>query len=312
MEDEMCRLQRSLEEKDGQLQASTSSAEQDSRTLLGLFSHVAYGPMRWSARLHLRLQQDLWVSLKSLLLRYLKELENLRNELSVSQAAAEDSAASARSAETQCLFLLKELDEKNSSLKEHEERVNRLGEQLDLLQEDLRARELSQNQLKDEVVRIEREIMEAVANAGANKDCELKRILEEVSPQNLENLNKHLNAKDEEISRLRDEIRFISAHWKHRTKELESQLDKHRRADQELKKRVVKLEFCLQETRAQTRKLQRMGEKREKVLKELREQLAMKEKNEGGSHDKPNFWESSGFKMIISMSMLVLVVIAKR
>ncbi|OAY73586.1 polyamine-modulated factor 1-binding protein 1-like [Ananas comosus] len=244
--------------------------------------------------------------------QYLKELDDLRSQLSITRETAEASAASAQSAQSQCLSLLKELNEKNASLKEHENRVNKLEEQLDLLQKNLEARELSQRQLKDEVVRIEREIMHAVAKAGDNKDCELRRILAEVSPKNFENISKHLNAKDEEIARLRDEIRILSAHFKHKTKELESQLEKHRRADQELKKRVLKLEFCLQESRSQMRKLQRMGERRDKALKELRDQLAVKQQNGLGSGDKQNFWESSGFKFIVSMSMLALVIIAKR
>ncbi|KAF6154946.1 hypothetical protein GIB67_018383 [Kingdonia uniflora] len=89
-------------------------------------------------------------------------------------------------------------------------------------------------------------------------------------------------------------------------------LEKHRRADQELKKRVLKLEFCLQEARSQTRKLQRMGERRDKALKELKDQLATQKQEGGSSSDKENFWESSGFKFVVSMSMLVLVVFAKR
>ncbi|XP_072961855.1 nuclear envelope-associated protein 2 [Typha angustifolia] len=244
--------------------------------------------------------------------QYLKELDDLRSQLSITQATAEASAASAQSAQSQCLSLLRELDEKNSSLKEHEIRVNKLGEQLEHLQKDLETREVSQRQLKDEVVRIENEIMHAFAKAGDNKDCELRKILAEVSPKNFENINKHLNAKDEEIARLRDEIRILSAHWKHKTEELESQLEKHKRTDQELKKRVLKLEFCLQESRSQMRKLQRMGERRDKALKELRDQLAMKQQNGSGCSDNQNFWESSGFKFVVSMSMLALVIIAKR
>ena len=94
--------------------------------------------------------------------------------------------------------------------------------------------------------------------------------------------------KDDEIAKLKDEIKIMSAHWKLKTKELESQvklswfacvmlihaclflvvgscicfksqLEKQRRADQELKKKVLKLEFCLQEARSQTRKLQRVN-----------------------------------------------------
>ncbi|XP_039136389.1 nuclear envelope-associated protein 2-like isoform X2 [Dioscorea cayenensis subsp. rotundata] len=241
--------------------------------------------------------------------QYIKELDDLRSQLSITQATAEASAASAESAQSQCLSLLKELESKNNSLKEHEIRVNKLGEQLDLLQKDLQTRELSQRQLKDEIIRIEEEIMVAIAKSGADKDSELMRILDEVSPKNIENMKKHLNSKDEEIIRLRDEIRFLSAHWKQKTKDLESQIEKHRRADQELKKRIVKLEFCLQEARSQTRKLQRMGERRDQALKELRDQLAMKQCS---CIDKPNFWESSGLKVIVSMSMLVLVVFSRR
>ncbi|KAF8387712.1 hypothetical protein HHK36_026366 [Tetracentron sinense] len=271
MEEEMFGLQKSLEEKNGQLLASASTAEQ-----------------------------------------YLNELDDLRSQLSATQETADASAASAQSAQLQCLALLKELDEKNSSLKEHEDCVNRLGEQLDYLQTDLQAREASQKQIKDEVLRIEHDIMQAVAKIGASKDSELRKILEEASPKNFEKINKLLSMKDEEISNLRDEIQTISAHWKLKTKELESQLEKHRRADQELKKRVLKLEFCLQEARSQTRKLQRMGERRDKALKVLRDQLAIKHQGGAVGIDKQNFWETSGFKIVVSMSMLILVVFSKR
>ncbi|XP_016492557.1 nuclear envelope-associated protein 2 isoform X2 [Nicotiana tabacum] len=270
MEEEINKLQKNLEQKDGQLQVSSLNTE-----------------------------------------KYLKQLDDLRSQLSATQATADASAASAQSAQLQCLALLKELDVKNSSLKEHEVRVNKLGEQLDLLQKDLQARESSQMQLKDEVLRIEHDIMQALAKSGANKDCELRKILDEVSPKNIEKMNKLLTSKDEEIAKLRDEIRIMSAHWKLKTKELESQLEKHRRADQELKKRIMKLEFCLQEARTQTRKLQRMGERRDKAIKELRDQLATKQVGTS-SNDKQNFWESSGFKIVVSMSMLVLVLFSKR
>ncbi|KAL3843579.1 hypothetical protein ACJIZ3_000982 [Penstemon smallii] len=242
---------------------------------------------------------------------YVRDLDDLRLRLSETKATADASAFSAQSAELHCSTLVKELEEKNRSLKEHEFRVNKLADQLDLLQKDLRTREYSQMQLKDEVSRIEHEIMQALANAGASKDCELRKILDEFSPKNIDNMNKLLNVKDEEIAKLRDEIRIMSAHWKLKTKELESQLEKHRRADQELKKRVLKLEFCLQEARAQTRKLQRMGERRDKALKELRDQLAAQH-GVPSSSEKPNFWESSGFKIVASMSMLILVVLSKR
>ncbi|KAE8706423.1 Encodes alpha-helical IF-like protein isoform 2 [Hibiscus syriacus] len=237
MEEEIFKLQKSLEERNGELQASASAAE-----------------------------------------KYLRELDDLRSQLT--QATADASAALAQSAQVQCLALLKELDQKNSSLKEHEARVTWLGKQLDNLQKDLQARDCSQKQLKDEVLRIEHDIMQAVAKAGANKDSELRKLLNEVSPKSFEKISK--------------------------------QLEKQRRADQELKKRVLKLEFCLQEARSQTRKLQRMGERRDKALKELRDQLAAKQQSASVGNEKQNFWETSGFKIIVSMSMLILVVFLKR
>lgn len=240
--------------------------------------------------------------------KYLRDLDYLTSQLSSTKATADASAASAESAQLQCMALLKELDEKNKSLKEHEGRVNKLGEQLDLLQKDLQSRESSQKQLKDEVLRVEHDIMQALAKSA--NDSELRRLLDEVSPRNLDNLTKLLSAKDEEIAKLREEIRVMSAHWKLKTKDLESQLEKHRRADQDLKKRVLKLEFCLHEARAQTRKLQRMGERRDKTLKEVRDELAAA-KNGGGGENQ-NFWERSGFKIAVSMSMLILVLLSKR
>ncbi|KAL2477697.1 hypothetical protein Fot_46711 [Forsythia ovata] len=270
LEKEMSRLQKSLEDRNQQLLATTSAAEM-----------------------------------------YVKDLNDLKSQLSETKATADASALSAQSVQLQCSTLLKELEVKNCSLKEHENRVNKLGEQLNLLQKDLQSREFSQMQLKDEVSRIEHEILQALAKAGANTDCELRKILDEVSPKNFEKINKLLTVKDEEIAKLRDEIRIMSAHWKLKTKELESQLEKHRRADQELKKKVLKLEFCLQETRSQTRKLQRMGERRDKALKELRDQLAAKQQG-APVNEKHNLWETSGFKIAVSVSMLILVVFSKR
>lgn len=243
---------------------------------------------------------------------YLDDLDDLKSQLSVTQATAEASAASAKSAQSQCLSLLKELNEKDRSLKEHELRVNKLGEQVGILQKDLEARELSQRQLKDEVLRIETDIMDAVSRAGSNKDNELLKVLSDVSPRNIENISKHLNTKDTEIARLRDEIRILSAHWTNKTKELESQLEKQRRTDQELKKRVLKLEFCLQESRSQIRKLQRLGEKRDKQLKELKDQMAMKQPNGPRRDEDKPFWEKDTFKFVASMSMLAVMVLAKR
>ncbi|KAK9163604.1 hypothetical protein Syun_004506 [Stephania yunnanensis] len=165
-----------------------------------------------------------------------------------------------------CLALSKELDVKNISLKEHENLVNYLGEQLEHLQRSLQAREASHMQMRDEVIELRKRSCKHY-KAGANQDCELRRILEEVSPKNIEKMNKLLSSKDEEIAKLRDEIRIMSAHWKFETKELESQ----------------------------------KGERKEKDLNELRDQLAMKKQESCSNTEKQaNFWESSGFKFVAS------------
>lgn len=55
-----------------------------------------------------------------------------------------------------------------------------------------------------------------------------------------------------------------------------------------------------------------MGERRDKALKELRDQFAAKQQGEAAGAEKQNFWESPGFKIVVSMSMLILVVFSKR
>uniref|UniRef100_A0A0D3E174 Uncharacterized protein n=2 Tax=Brassica TaxID=3705 RepID=A0A0D3E174_BRAOL len=233
---------------------------------------------------------------------FLEEVDDLRSQLASTKETAETSAASAQSTQLQCSVISQQLDDKTRSLREHQDRVTQLANQLDNLQRDLRTRECSQKELSDEVIRIERKDME----------CELRKILEEVSPKSIERMNRLLSVKDEEIAKLKDEVRLMSAHWKLKTKGLETQLEKQRRTDQELKKKVVKLEFCLQEAGSQTRKLQRMGEKRDKAIKELRDQITGKQWNESVPREKPNFWDTSGFKIVVSMSMLLLVIVSKK
>ncbi|KAL6531489.1 hypothetical protein OROMI_027852 [Orobanche minor] len=298
MADEISTLQKNLEEKNVRLRASTSAAEMPKVKYI-------YGDSSF--------KDSFWLFMFiQMRFNYVKELGDLRIQLTATKESADASALSAQSAQSHCLALANELKEKNRSLREHETRVTKLGEQLDLLQRDLQAREISQTQLKDEVSRFEHEIMQALAQSGSNNDCELRKILDEVTPRNLDKMNKLLTVKDQEIDKLRDEITIISAHWKLKTKELESQLDKHRRADQELKKKVLKLEFCLQEARAQIRKLQRMGERTDKAIKELRDQLATKQQGVPLSCEKQNFWKAYHFEIVASMSMLVLVMFSRR
>ncbi|XP_057963142.1 nuclear envelope-associated protein 2-like [Malania oleifera] len=175
MEEEICRLHKSLEEKDGQLKASECTAE-----------------------------------------KYLKELDDLRSQLLAAQATAYASASSAESVLLQCLELLKELDRRNGLLKEHENILSKLGKLLDLLQNDLEARESSQKQMRDEVLRIEHGIMQATAESRKHRDYRLAKTVYELSGENFDKINKLLTVTDELIAELGDEIRTASAHWKHK------------------------------------------------------------------------------------------------
>ncbi|XP_010464136.1 PREDICTED: myosin heavy chain, cardiac muscle isoform-like [Camelina sativa] len=272
MEMEMSKLQKRLEERNCQLEASASAAD-----------------------------------------KFIKELEEFRSKLDATKQTAEASADCAQSTHIQCSMLKKQLDDKTRSLREHEDRMTQLSHQLDDLQRDLSLRECSEKQLREEVMRIEREVRETIAKAGISGiDCELRKLLEDISPMKFETMNRLVEVKDGEITKLKDEIRLMSGHWKHKTKELESQLEKQRRTDQDLKKKVLKLEFCLQETRSQTRKLQRKGERRDMEIKEIRDLMSEKQELNESSWDKQKFWDNPGFKIVVSMSMLMLVVVSKR
>lgn len=150
-------------------------------------------------------------------------MEEFRSQLNVTKKTAEASADSAHSTQIQCSLLKRQLDDKTRSLREHEDRVTQLGHQLDNLRRDLSLRECSEKQLREEVTKLEREITEAIAKAGI--DSELHKLLDDVSPMRLEGMNRLVEVKDEEIIKLKDEMRLMSGHWKQKTNELESQVN---------------------------------------------------------------------------------------
>lgn len=241
--------------------------------------------------------------------KYVKELGDIKSQLEATQATAEASALSAESAKSQCRQLSKHLHERTGSLKGQEDLVTRLGEQLENLQKELKARECSQKQLRDEVSKVQSDVMRVVASDVRTKE---NFELDEDSPKNFERIDKLLKVKDDEIARLRDELKIISAHWRFKTQELEDQVENQRRINQELKKKVLKLEFCLGETRIQTRKLHKIGERNDVAIQELKKQLAAKKQHEADPFSNQNFWDKSGFKVVVSMSMLILVAFSRR
>ncbi|CAD6238765.1 unnamed protein product [Miscanthus lutarioriparius] len=206
--------------------------------------------------------------------------------------------------------LLRDLFEKKLSLKrnvtamatELKDARNRLASQELFLAQELEARkvaELKAKILEDEVSKLQKCL--------EDKDEQLRA--------SLCSTEQDLIFEDDGVAKLRKGIRVLSAHWENRSKELESQLHKHRRTAQEMKRRVMRLELGIQEPRSRLPKLQRLREKRDRALtldKEVRNQTAVEQPSCNGSGDKHNLWESSAFKLIASMSMLILFTLAKR
>ncbi|EES00611.2 hypothetical protein BDA96_03G146400 [Sorghum bicolor] len=274
LEDEVSKLQKCLEDKDEQLRASLYSTEQ-----------------------------------------FRNELDGLRSQLSVIQATAESTAVSAKTTMLHCSYLLGKLNDKNSLMTEGEFPVNNVSEQLNQLDKYHESRDPSLRQFKDCCsLRTESDITDAFAKAGFHIVNEILNIHSDVPSKNSENIDQDLVLEDDGVAKLRQRITVLSAHWENRSKELESQLDKHRRTAQEMKRRVTRLELSIQEPRSRLPKFQRLREKRNRALtlKEVRNQTAVEQPTCSGSGDKHNLWESSAFKLIASMSMLVLFTLAKR
>jgi len=54
------------------------------------------------------------------------------------------------------------------------------------------------------------------------------------------------------------------------------------------------------------------GERRDMEIKEIRDLISEKQNLNNESWEKQKFWDNSGFKIVVSMSMLMLVVVSKR
>jgi len=56
-----------------------------------------------------------------------------------------------------------------------------------------------------------------------------------------------------------------------------------------------------------------MGERNDMAIQEvLNEQLAAKKQHEADLSSNQNLWDKSGFKIVVSMSMLILVAFSRR
>lgn len=121
---------------------------------------------------------------------------------------------------------MKELKAKDQFLKNQKEQVNKLAEQLDMLQKELASRESAHNTMKCDISRIEVKITEALVNAGngAMDKYHLQSLLEEILPTNLEQMHRLLNNKDEEITKLKEVIDALSSEWRIKNKGLELQV----------------------------------------------------------------------------------------
>ncbi|XP_015695292.1 nuclear envelope-associated protein 3-like isoform X2 [Oryza brachyantha] len=80
--------------------------------------------------------------------------------------------------------------------------------------------------------------------------------------------------------------------------------------ENELQLKTVEEQLDLVQQYLKTKKLSQMVKRRDKALKKLQGQLQLKQT--AGSGDNQNLWESSGFRLIASMSILALAILAKR
>lgn len=58
--------------------------------------------------------------------------------------------------------------------------------------------------------------------------------------------------------------------------------------------------------------MEQKEERRDIEIKEIREMMSEKQQGNEESWEKQKFWDNSGFKIVVSMSMLMLVVVSKR
>ncbi|CAH8326577.1 unnamed protein product [Eruca vesicaria subsp. sativa] len=150
----------------------------------------------------------------------------------------------------------------------------------------MQARESSQKYLRDEVLKVEADIMGDVSVVSW-------KVIDEDSPMNFERINKLLTSKEDEIARLRDELKIITAHWRFKTKELDDQVENQRRIDQDLKKKVLRLEFCPRNTHPSSKTSK--GQRNDVAIQELKKKLTAKRQHEA-----------------VSISMLILVAFFRR
>ncbi|BFI34019.1 hypothetical protein MPTK2_4g20150 [Marchantia polymorpha subsp. ruderalis] len=242
--------------------------------------------------------------------KYAIEIAELRDRLSVSEEVAEAMTGSAHSAQLQVEALLKEIEEKNLELQEQRNLIVILEEQLRELQDELRRKESSQKQLRFEVQDLESQIEMSLGRSYVSKECEFRKLLNEVSSRNIEHLERYLLAKDDEIARLKQDVKVAGTELRLKTLELDAQLERQQRADQELRKKVVKLELSLQEARSQAKKLKKMSERKDKEIQNLRAQVWLREAANDSSKGA-QFWNNFRLPTVLSMSALALVCLVR-
>ncbi|KAJ7559948.1 hypothetical protein O6H91_04G108000 [Diphasiastrum complanatum] len=155
--------------------------------------------------------------------QYLKELVDARGQLADAQALVDSKSESALSAQFQ-LNLSKELEEKALLVHERDREIVVLKQQLSKLRQDLHQSESSQKELRGEVERLQAEVQVAIGKANPYSSSTVEKFLGEVSSRSAEQFAVHLNAKNEEITRLKEEVKLVSAQLNFKALELKAQV----------------------------------------------------------------------------------------
>lgn len=220
----------------------------------------------------------------------LKELMDVTERLAEAEEITDSATAAATSYRLQCEILTTELEQRNSELQVSKTSTETLKQELAQLQDEMKRKAPTQNQLRYEAQDLAVQIEMALRRTQSHKECESQKLLHEVSTQNLKHLEKQLMSKDEKIARLKQE------------------LEKQHLLDQELQKKIIQLEFCFGEAQREIRKLNKIIEEQDNRC--LCSQIWLQEaKSSAGS--QPNFWSNFTLPGLLSVSALAMVCILK-
>ncbi|KAL2631718.1 hypothetical protein R1flu_016404 [Riccia fluitans] len=243
--------------------------------------------------------------------QYAGEVAKLRDRLSVSEEVAEAISEYSESAQQQLKELLNEVEEKDLLLREQRDLIAILEEHVRELEEELQRKEESHMHLKYDVHDLDSPIQKSVDGNITTKQSQFRQLLDQVSSRNIDHLERYLSDKDDDVVRLKQDVREANTELRLKTLELNSQMERQERAEQELRKRLVRLELSLQEARSQAKKMKKISGRKEKEMEQLRSQVWLLEGSANASKER-HFWDHLRLRTVLSVSLVAMICLLKR